>query len=198
MSFAIIFPTKSEAKYFNNKEVDIYFCGVGIAATTYITTKIISENKYDVLILAGIAGRYPNSNYKIGDTVIVSREYEADLGFFFEDGFKHLSDMDLVMDFPVANFLENPYTKKNLPLPLASSNTMNCAIAPFVKTDGIDIENMEGSGFFYACLEAGQEFYEVRSISNDAIINHDDWDYESSIKNMTEGLNKLIAYLSNE
>ena len=195
MKIAVIFPTRTEAAKFDRAGVDVYFCGVGVAASAYATAKIIKEADPDVLILAGIAGVYPTSGYTVGDTLLVKSECEADLGFFYDDGFRHISDMSLDMDFDTHKAYECPYISDDMPLPVGTSNTMNCAIAPFVGTEGVDIENMEGAGFFYACLAEGKRFFEVRSISNIAEPSHKDWDYDSSICNMTDGLNALIDYL---
>lgn len=147
------------------------------------------------MIMAGIAGVYRESKYQIGDCVLVSREHEADLGFFHDEGFRHISDMSCVMNFKVNSSFICPYIKDDMPLPTAVSNTMNCAIAPFVKVDGVDIESMEGAPFFHVCIEEGVRFYEVRAISNIVETSHKDWDYESSIRNMSDGVNKLINYL---
>ncbi|MEG2282808.1 MAG: hypothetical protein RSB93_06225, partial [Rikenellaceae bacterium] len=163
MKIVVIFPTEAEAKYFVRDGVDVFLCGVGIAASTYITTKIIKEHNPDVLIMGGIAGVYPLSKYGVGDTVIIKEENEADLGFFYNDGFRRLSDMSLVMSFELNNSLLCPYVTSDMPLPQATSNTLTCAIAPFVKREGVDVENMEGSGFFYACLKEKKKFFEVRS-----------------------------------
>lgn len=195
MKIAVIFPTEMEARHFSREGVDVFLCGVGIAASTYTTTKIIKENNPDVLIMGGIAGVYPTSKYCVGDTVIISSESEADLGFFYDDGFRRLVDMPLDMSFEVNRSLECPYIAKDMPLPLATSNTMNCAIAPFVKKEGIDVENMEGSGFFYACLKEKKMFFEVRSISNVAETSHEDWDYETPIRSMSSGIHNLIDYI---
>lgn len=195
MKIVVIFPTFSEAKYFKREDVVVKFSGVGITSSAYTTTKIIYDERPDVMIMAGIAGVYRGSHLKIGDCVLVSKEHEADLGFFYDDGFRHISDMDLVMKFNIISSLDCPYIKEDMPLPVAVSNTMNCAMASFVKTDGVDVESMEGSPFFYVCLKEGVRFFEVRAISNIVDPSHDEWDYESSIKNMSEGVNKLIDYL---
>lgn len=198
MKIVVLFPTHSEAKYFKREDVLVRYSGVGVTSSAYMTTKIIKDDNPDVIIMAGIAGVYKDSKYKIGDCVLVSREHEADLGFFFDDGFRHLSDMNLAMDFNVISSLDCPYIKDDMPLPLAVANTMNAAIAPFVKFEGVDVESMEGFPFFYACTEENVRFFEVRAISNVVETSHKDWDYESSIKNMTDGVNKMINYLQRE
>lgn len=195
MKIVVLFPTFSEAKYFDREDVVIKFSGVGITSSAYMTTKIIYEEHPDVMIMAGIAGVYKNSKLKIGDCVLVSREHEADLGFFYEDGFRHIADMNRDMKFEVFPSLDCPYVNDQMPLPLAVGNTMNCAMAPFVKVNGVDVESMEGSPFFHVCLKEGIRFYEVRSISNVVDPKHEDWDYEGSIRSMSDGVNQLIDYL---
>lgn len=194
-NITVVFPTRTEAKYFNRPGVHVDFCGVGLVSAAYHTARIIHEQRPDLLIMGGIAGVYKHSSLKIGDTVLVSAEREADLGFFYPEGFRHIADMHRDMDFDVHRFIECPYLSDDLPLPLAKSNSMNAAMAPFVPTEEVDIENMEGAAFFYVCRQERQCFFEVRSISNTVDIHREDWDYETSIKNMTDGINILLDYI---
>lgn len=193
MKIVVLFPTFSESVYFKRDDVEVRFSGVGITSSAYATTKIIREESPDVMIMAGIAGVYRGSKYRIGDCVLVSEEHEADLGFFHDEGFRHISDMNL--NFKVVSSFQCPYIKEDMPLPTAVANTMNCAIAPFVKVDGVDVESMEGAPFFHVCLEEGVRFFEVRAISNVVETSHKDWDFDSSIRNMSHGVNQLIDYL---
>ncbi len=191
----ILFPTRTESRFFDDPDVTVRYTGVGLTASAYATAKTIRELHPDILILAGIAGAYPHSDLKIGDTVLVSAEHEADLGFFYDDGFRHISDMRLDMELDTARFLTCPYLTPDMPLPAVRSNSMNAAIAPFVNTAEADIENMEGSAFFYACLQEKQPFFEIRSVSNVVNTDHKAWNYEQSVRNLTEGIRKLIDYL---
>jgi adenosylhomocysteine nucleosidase/futalosine hydrolase len=195
MNIIVLFPTKTEAQFFSHPAAEVAFCGVGLTAAAHATTKLIHERRPDVLIMAGIAGVYPGSRFQIGDTVLVASEREADLGFFTHAGFRHLSKLELDMDFEVNTVLHCPHLPADPPLPLAHSNSMNAALAPFVETEGVDVENMEGAAFFHACLQAGQTFFEVRSISNEVKLEHEDWDFETSIRNLTQGVNTLIDFL---
>lgn len=191
----MVFPTRTEAQFFSHPQVNVEICGVGLTSAAYHTGKIIARHKPDWLIMAGIAGAYTHSPYKIGDTVLVASEREADLGFFTANGFTHLTDLELDMDFKVARQLLCPYLPTPSPLPVAHSNSMNAAMAPFINTTDIDIENMEGAAFFHVCLAERQKFLQVRSISNYVDINGGDWDFAGSIKQLTEGLNKVIEQL---
>lgn len=198
MKIIVIFPTKSEASYFKREGVDVRFCGVGLTASAYGTLKAIVESRPDVIIMGGIAGVYPDRGYKIGEAFMVESESEADLGFFYEDGFRHLVDTDLDMDFPLRRTHECPYIKDDMPLRRVRSITTNAAMSPYSDTTLGDIENMEGSAFFHVCIEEGVRFFEVRSISNEVDLGRGDWDYMGSIKSMTEGVNSLIDYLLDE
>lgn len=198
LKIAVIFPTQSEAKYFDRNDVKLEFSGVGLTASAYNTLRIIRDENPDIIIMAGIAGIYKHSSLKIGDTVVVSHETEADLGFFYPEGFRHISDMDLVMDFEVSRELPSPYLPSDLPFKTAKSNSMNAAMAEFVNIENVEIENMEGYAFFHVCTKEKREFYELRSISNVVDIDHDYWDYDASIKNLTTSLNTLIDYLQNK
>lgn len=198
MKIAVIFPTKDESKHFKRDDVDTIFGGVGLIASTYSTTKYILTHKPDVMIMAGIAGVYKGSDLKIGDSILVNRERISDLGFFNEHGFKDFSKMELDMDFDKSIEIDCPYIDSEMPFRTGVSNSMNCAMASFVDTDNVDVENMEGAGFFYACNKEGVKFYELRTISNEVNLTHDDWDYDKSIRNLTTELNRLIDYLQNK
>lgn len=198
MKIALIFPTVTEAKYFKREGVNISFCGVGVIPAAYNTLKTIHSVQPDVVIMAGIAGVYPDSNLKIGDCVLISKERIADLGFFYEDGFREFESMKFDMSFEFTQEIDCPYIKEDMPLKTATSNSMNSAMSPYVKTKGVDTENMEGAAFFFVCKNEGVKFFEVRSISNVVDPKHEDWDYDGSIKNMSDGVNKLIDYLEHE
>ena len=192
---AILFPTYTEAKYFNRENVICRFTGVGISSAAYATYKTIVEDRPDVIIMCGIAGVYAGSKFKKYESVLVRREHEADCGFFTKDGYKHLSDLNLDMSFEVIPYLDCPYVKKEMPLPLAVANTMNSALSPYVNTKSVDVESMEGFPFFYTCLKENVEFYELRTISNSVDVEDEDWDYDTSLQNMTSALNILIDFL---
>ena len=195
MNITIVFPTQSEAQYFTREDVNVTFCGVGLISSTYNTYKIIQETRPDFIVMVGIAGVYPGVDIAVGETVIVTREYQADLGLFSKKGFKHLGDGDCEMGYKPIISIDCPYAEEQTLFPKAVSNSMNCGLAPFVKTEGVDIENMEGAGFFYVAKELDVPFCELRTISNVVDVNDDEWDYETSITLLTAALNKLIDSL---
>lgn len=195
MRLTVLFPTKTEAKYFGHPAVTTAFCGIGLSNTAYHTLKTIQAHQPDILILAGIAGTYSHSDLSIGQTVLVRSECEADLGFFTPDGFVHLSKLPLEMEFERRHTLYCPDIPANCPLPQAASYSMNAALAPFVRPYTVDIENMEGAAFFQVCLQEKQRFYEIRTVSNEVKLGHDDWDMDGSVRQLAHDLHRFIDFL---
>lgn len=195
MKITILFPTKTEASLFQRDDVDVIISGVGLTATAIATLKAIQQNQPDVLILAGIAGAFPDSAFKIGEVVLVESEVEGDLGFFTPKGFVHLAHLPLDMDFERRHTLACPHLPAAAPFKLARSVSLNAAMAPFIDTTNVDIENMEGAAFFHVCLQEKQKFLELRAISNMVKIGDDAWDMQGSVRALTDGLHRLIDSL---
>lgn len=195
MKITILFPTKTEAGLFQRDDVDVIISGVGLTATALATLKAIQKSKSDLLILAGIAGAFPASDFKIGDVVLVESEVEGDLGFFTPDGFVHLAHLPLEMDFERRHSLGCPHLPTGAAFKLARSVSLNAAMAPFIDTKNVDVENMEGAAFFHVCLQEKQRFLELRAISNMVKIGDDNWDMQGSVQALTDGLHRLLDLL---
>ena len=196
MSICVLFPTASEAALFQRDGVHTVISGVGLTATAYSTLKTIQQQRPSLLILAGIAGMYPHANLTIGDVVLVASEVEADLGFFTPEGFTHLAHLPLDMDFVRRHTLPCHHLPTTAPFPLARSASLNAALAPFIDSRGVDIENMEGAAFFHVCREEGVPFLQLRAISNVVKPGHDDWDMSTAVQALTTGLHRLLDSLA--
>jgi adenosylhomocysteine nucleosidase/futalosine hydrolase len=195
MKIVVVFPTTTEAQFFSHPRAITEICGVGLSAAAYRTHKIIVQHRPDWIIMAGIAGVYEHSTFRVYDVVLVKSECECDLGFFRPEGFKHLADLNLGMDFSITKEWYCPYIPANPLLQVAKSNSMNAAMAPFVETVDVDIENMEGAAFFQVCLAEKQKFLQVRSISNVVKVGDEDWDMEGSTSALAKGLHKVVDFL---
>lgn len=195
MKITVLFPTQTEASLFQRDGVQSIVSGVGLTATALATVKAIAQDQPDVLILAGIAGVFPHAPCKLGEVLLVQSEVEGDLGFFTPDGFVHLADLPLEMEFERRHTLACPHLPVDAPFPLARSMSLNAAMAPFVDTQNVDIENMEGAAFFHVCLQEQQRFLELRAISNIVQIGDDNWDMQGSVRALTNALYQLIDFL---
>ncbi|GGX96575.1 phosphorylase family protein [Vogesella alkaliphila] len=195
MSICILFPTATEARQFRHPGVDTVISGVGLTATAYATLKVIREQRPSLLILAGIAGVYPQAGLDIGEVVLVSSEVEGDLGFFTPQGFTHLAQLPLEMAFERRHTLHCPHLPAASKLRRARSLSLNAALAPFVDSSEVEIENMEGAAFFHVCLQENVPFIELRAISNVVQPGHDDWDMDGAVSALHAALTQLLAQL---
>lgn len=197
MNIHILFPTATEAARFQHDGVSTLVSGIGLTATAHATTRLIHRERPDLLILAGIAGCYPHSGLAVGDVALVESEVEADLGFFTPQGFTHLSRLPLDMDFERRHTLACPHVGLAAGLfPLARSASLNAAMAPFVDTRDVDIENMEGAAFFHACQQEATPFLQLRAVSNVVRPGHDDWCMDLAIDALHRGLRRLLDALA--
>ncbi|MFZ6874148.1 hypothetical protein ACO0LF_18985 [Undibacterium sp. Di27W] len=192
MKIVILFPTQTEASLFQREGIISIVSGVGLTATAHASLQAIYEYEPDLLIMAGIAGAYPHSSFKLGDVALVESEVEGDLGFFTPDGFTHLAHLPIDMEFERRHTLHCPHIPAGTGLPRARSMSLNAAMAHYVDTEFVDLENMEGAAFFYTCLRENQPFLELRAVSNFVNVDNDEWDMQGSIKAMTKALHQLL------
>lgn len=196
MHIHVLFPTQTEASDFKDSRVTHSICGVGLVNCALSSSRIIREQQPDLLILAGIAGVYPERPYTIRQSVLVQSEAEADLGFQTRQGFVHLSELDLAMDFErQANYV-CPHLDPQLPFAQARSASVACAMTPLIPTALYDIENMEGAAFFKVCLAEQQRFLQLRTISNWVRLENDEWDMSASVQQLALDLRALLDHLT--
>ena len=188
-----------------NKRLNISFhvSGVGIAATAVSLTKLLCNEKPDLIIQMGIAGAF-NNKEKLGKTFVIKNDCFADMGVEENYEWKDIFDLKLTKNnYP-------PYEKKGLPnpylqqynllhLPEATGITVNTIntqknrIEQFKKKYAPDIETMEGAALHYVCREAKVAFLQIRATSNYVgERNKTKWLLKESIENVNQTVLKLI------
>lgn len=193
---------------FKNINVDILYTGIGIAFTTYHLTKQLLQNKYDMVVNAGIAGSF-STNLKLGEVVNVCEEQFADLGVESKNSFNTLFDESLMNSntFPFKDGkLINPSDiNKYSQLKNAVAITVNTVNGNRERIDKIvekfnpEIESMEGGAFFYVCMQESVSFMQIRSISNYVEQrNKDNWNMPIAIKNLNSTLISIFEALNSK
>lgn len=182
-----------------NLEVFPLISGVGMMATGWRLGLFLAQNRPDLALNAGIAGAF-DSSFRIGDVCNVTAEQFGDLGVEEADGsFTDLFELGLAEAGEAAwakDVLLNPANEQFAFLPAARGLTVNkvhgaaSSIAAIrMKYPGAQVETMEGAAFFYACLNAGIPFLEIRSISNFVEPrNREAWDLPLAIDNLNQTL----------
>jgi futalosine hydrolase len=187
-------------------KVQFHQAGVGMLASAVSLTRMILEDKPDLVIQAGIAGCFDKS-VNLGKIVVVKEEALADMGVQEEGKWKDIFDLKLEKSsyHPFEKRkLPNPWlTKFNLlKLPEVCSITINEIttdperIQQLVKKYDPLIESMEGAALHYACREAGIPFIQIRAISNYiGERNKANWKIKEAIDNLNQTLLKYVDRL---
>lgn len=173
MKIVVLSPTEIEARAIGADVI----CGVGAVETAISTIKVIDEFKPDLIILAGITGSY-SADLNVGDVVLVESEYSADMGSFRDGGFSEYQPREYRCPYV------GDYSCRSV-----KSNTVNICCAPFIKHPA-DIENMEGAGFFAACLSRGIKFLEIRAVSNRVEVGAE-WNIQLALNNLALALKEF-------
>lgn len=141
-----------------------------------------------LLILAGIAGAYPGSGLSVGQTVLVASECAADAGSFVAGDFTP----------KFSGRYDCPWLPAGVPFRAVDSNSVGVAGTPFADRVGVQIENMEGAAFFYACLQCGVPFLELRAVSNRVGDPFPEWDVRGAVTALADSLCELLHFLNTE
>ncbi|MBN8837319.1 MAG: futalosine hydrolase [Sphingobacteriia bacterium] len=180
--------------------------GVGMLSTAVSVTRLIYEEKPDLIIQAGIAGTY-NPKTALGKVFVVNEENLGDTGVEEENKWKDIFDLKLEKSS------YHPFEKRKLPnqwlkkynllkLPVANGITVNEIstnperIQQLVKKYNATLESMEGAALHYVCREMNVPFLQIRSVSN--VVGERDktnWLLKESIENLNKTLLLLINKL---
>ena len=176
------------------KNTDILVCGAGMPASILNSSLHLQQNRYDLILLAGIAGSY-RKDIQAGGVFNVKREQFADLGYFENGQLKSFFNLsDWTTDYQTGSIV-NPNTELMAQCGLKSvtSNTVNICNIQLPGIPDADIENMEGAGLFMLFSKSGIPFLEIRAISN-MVRDRDKtkWDIPLALENLGTELLRLL------
>jgi len=202
----VVVPTAAEGAHIDTErlceafgdKVRVIVGGVGMAAIAASLARLLRDAQPRMVILAGIAGAYPDCGLSAGDVVLVATERIADLGAMrgerFEPLYQQVYHCPHVAAFPA--------------LRAVAANTVNCAAAahsapsgPLPATSGpvpAELENMEGAAFFAVCIELGVPFLELRAISNVVSDPPAMWNVPLATKNLAAALETLLGRITDQ
>jgi futalosine hydrolase len=197
-------------EYLNgSKSLNVIFnvSGVGMLATCFSLTKLIYDQKPDLIIQAGIAGCF-DSEIFLAEVVAVKDEVAGDIGVEENGVFSDLFDMN----FQKEN--EFPFTNKNLVNPwLSKYNLLQLEEIAGITVNEIStrkdrieqlrikyrpvIETMEGAALHYVGLQTHVPFIQLRAISN--YIGERDkskWKFNEAFENLSSIMTRYLDMLA--
>jgi len=149
-------------------------CGIGPASAAMTASILISRLQPARVILAGIAGAFPQSQLETGAIVQVSEECFADLGYENGGQWFNLDKMNLPM-LPLAGRslgCSHPLRLLDENQPHASAITVSTVTSSHERADALwrnyraGLENMEGAAIAMVCALFNMPFHEIRAVSN--------------------------------
>lgn len=157
-------------------KVRFHQSGVGLLASAVSLTRLVTEEKPDLVIQAGIAGCF-DTKMTLGKVVVVNDEILGDMGVEEDGKWKDLFDLKLEKSgYPPfeKRKLPNPWLQRYnlLKLPEVTAITVNQIstdperIQQLAKKYQPTTESMEGAALHYVCREAQIPFIQFRAISN--------------------------------
>jgi futalosine hydrolase len=192
----------------NSQRMKIQFhqSGVGMLASAVSITRMVLEDKPDLIIQAGIAGCF-SDKMPLGKVVVINEECLADMGVEEEGKWKDIFDLKLEKSS------YHPFDKRKLPnpwlskfnllkLPEVSAITVNEIttkqerIEQWQKKYAPVTESMEGAALHYVCREANIPFIQIRAISNYiGERNKANWKIQEALTNLNSTLIKYVTKL---
>lgn len=190
---------KTRGLFHGTKNIDFLVTGPGSVQTAWAMGKLLSIQKYSLIINAGIAGGFPGK-HTIGDVVNVASDCFADQGAEDHGEFLTLFELNLLEknETPFANGILRPIpfgeiTFKEIPqtagITVNKAHGNQLSINRIIKKFNPGIESMEGASVFYCCGMEGIPSIQIRSVSNMVEPrNREAWDIPLAIKNLNKFL----------
>lgn len=195
----------------NNKRFKVHFhqSGVGMMATTFSLTKLLMEDKPDMIIQIGLAGCFDDTA-TLSKVFLIENEIAADIGVEENNKWKDIFNLKLERsNYP-------PFKKRMLPnhhiekLNLLKMKTVTGITVNEITTRKERIkqlrkkydpftETMEGAALHYVCRSMNIPFLQMRALSN--YIGERDktkWLIKESLLNLNKTLLQYIDKLYKE
>lgn len=183
----------------NTLRVDVLITGIGLVATTYALTRLLSESNYAVVLNVGICGAL-DSALSLESLVHVISDCMPEIGYDSPLGIQPLK-LPAGMA-PVVTEIHNAFEYsceviKNIPR--VKGVSVQTVTGTYEKATclrnafGASVESMEGFAFLSVCNWFGQTCVQLRSISNRAgETDKAGWRMEGAVKNLCVGIERLV------
>ena len=210
MKILVVAATQLEIEPFINlkNNIEVLICGVGIPSTVYHLTKKLLQEKYDLVIQAGIAGTF-SKKLKKGEVVVVEQDAFGDIGVEEKGEFKTLFQLDFddKNKFPFKNgwlvntseMINTTHLKKVNGVTVNKISDRKKQAKQLKEIFNADVESMEGAAFHFVCLQQNIPFLQLKSISNKVgERDKSKWNMIEAIVNLNRELIDLVDLINKQ
>jgi futalosine hydrolase len=170
--------------------------GIGPAASAAATSAALAEQRYDLVVCAGIGGGF--APLAVGDIAVASTIAFADLGAASPEGFVEIEGAPTRYDVPprlAVELADRTGGHLGTVLTVATvTGTSAAAGALLERFPDAVAEGMEGAGVAAAAVHHGVAFAEIRAISN--LVgprDRDAWRIPDALAGLREAVSGLAA-----
>jgi futalosine hydrolase len=166
-------------------------------------TQVLSQNDYDLVINAGIAGAF-FEELEIGEVVEIRSEQFPEIGAEDDNSFISIFELGLLDEntypFQKGKLINPDAGISNLKLvDGVTVNTVHgneLSIQNVIDQFSPDVESMEGAAVAFVCLQENIKFIQIRAISNYVEKrNKSAWNVPLALGNLNIVLEKLVFKL---
>lgn len=197
---------KKQNNKINNIEFSFFYTGVGSMISCFFLTQLLAKRQFDYVFQVGIGGSF-SKIFNLGDAVIISKEFLADLGVKENNLWTDVFDLGFAKANakPFSNkALINKYCKKiNRTKTLTAVGitvntiTTNSSIKNlYIKKYNAQVESMEGAALHYVCNNLNIPYIQIRGISNMVgERNKQKWQIKKAIENSNQLAYELLCQM---
>lgn len=180
-------------------ELKVLITGVGMVNTAFSMGRY-SNTLYDLVLNVGVCGAFDKA-LKLGDVVQVTEDVLSELGAEDGDTFLTYDKLNLPGEYKFKGYLSNSFPQIDA-LKKVKGITVNTVHGNEISINKVktlfnpDVESMEGAAFLSSCKRAGNNYTQIRAVSN-YVEKRDKskWQMALAIKNLNDFLIDFVKGL---
>lgn len=183
----------------NLQDIKVLITGVGMVNTAYMMGRY-SNSLFDLVINVGVCGAF-NRSLQLGQVVQVTQDILSEMGAEDDDRFMTYDELNLPGDYIfnqniTKDFEDFRKLEKVKGITVNKVHGNEATIQQVRQLFDPDVESMEGAAFFAGCVRSGDNYIQIRAISN-YVEKRDKtkWQMPLAITNLNDFLINFISSL---
>lgn len=183
----------------DQNEVRVLITGVGMVNTAYMMGRY-SNTLFDLILNVGVCGAF-DRELELGQVVHVTQDILSEMGAEDDERFMTFDELNLAGDYIFNQHLTNNFEafEKLIKVKGITVNTVHGNEKSILRVKDLfkpNVESMEGAAFYAGCIRAGENYTQIRAISN-YVEKRDKskWQMHLAVANLNDYLIQFIEEL---